>query len=636
MVDDGNKVTVIEQPGLSDQSWNRAALGDNEYHRINGVVIKVCRLVSGTPDYAEVVVALDNGSVPSCSNGPTPQPTLRPTLPPPTPRPTPQPTPSPPTPRPTPQPTPSPPPPTPSPTPSPTDRRSENDGILETTKASDNQSDGNQFEIRAISNIQIDSFDIHLSQATSVEVEVYTKSGSYKGSEANAADWTLIQSVTVDGRGQGTLYPLPSLSNSPFIQAGNSRSFYITVSNGAGKVLYTNGSKEGDRFAANSDLEILEGVGKRYPFANTYSPRVWNGVVHYKRDRTSPPVASPTPRPTPSPTPSPTPQPTPQPTPTSSSNDSLTTTNEDDNRSDGNQFAINAFSDIQIQSFDIHLNDAKSCDIEVYMKAGTYQGSETKAVDWTLLQTVTVDGGGKGTFTPLPSLSNGPLVRSGQSHSFYITVSNGAGSVLYTNGSKEGDRFVANSDLEVLEGVGKRYPFANTFSPRVFNGVIHYKKVSNPGTSVDFITTMEGGNGSQGNYFDVKSRAPIRIVGFDVNARPGRHTVQVYTREGSYRDGEGNPGAWSLIQEVAVDSAGENVQTPLPNLRQAVVIKPQVVQAFYIMLDTSNIRYTNGNVLGNVFKDDGTLIFYEGKGVAESFGRAFSPRVWNGNIRYEV
>jgi hypothetical protein len=109
----GDNVTVIEQASATAQSWVLKALsGPSEVFRSpnwastgKDLVIQVCERVNGTPDYAKVLVYLEEtgNNNPSCATtqfndpppSPTPSPTPFPPTPPPTPKPTPLPTPPP-------------------------------------------------------------------------------------------------------------------------------------------------------------------------------------------------------------------------------------------------------------------------------------------------------------------------------------------------------------------------------------------------------------------------------------------------------------------------------------------------------------------------------------------------------------
>lgn len=60
----------------------------------------------------------------------------------------------------------------------------------------------------------------------------------------------------------------------------------------------------------------------------------------------------------------------------------------------------------------------------------------------------------------------------------------------------------------------------------------------------------------------------------------------------------------------------------------------------YVTLDSSDLKYTNGNELGGVYAQDDHIMLLEGTGVGHyplySDDRFFSPRVFNGDVRYTV
>ncbi|GEQ87269.1 hypothetical protein ULMS_27770 [Patiriisocius marinistellae] len=137
---------------------------------------------------------------------------------------------------------------------------------------------GNMFDINALNNITIKSFDVNLTSASG-DFEVYFKTGSYAGSEQNPGDWTLVGSVAgVTSNGPDVATPL-DLDLMVSLEAGMTYAFYVT-STGA-DVSYTNGVTEGAVLVSNTDLEVLEGRGNEYPFLDNFSPRNFNGNIIY-------------------------------------------------------------------------------------------------------------------------------------------------------------------------------------------------------------------------------------------------------------------------------------------------------------------------------------------------------------------
>ncbi len=155
------------------------------------------------------------------------------------------------------------------------------DNTLTTTLAAGNNHRGNMFSIVALNTVLITSFDAHPMGDT--DIEVYYRSGSYIGFESSSVGWTLVGSASVIAQPQGTATPIP-LAIDVTIPAGQTYSFYVTSSNVAVSLNYSNGTTEGNILSQDANIQFLEGKGMEYPFAaggGTFSPRVWNGNIHY-------------------------------------------------------------------------------------------------------------------------------------------------------------------------------------------------------------------------------------------------------------------------------------------------------------------------------------------------------------------
>ncbi|WP_339702463.1 HYR domain-containing protein, partial [uncultured Marixanthomonas sp.] len=151
---------------------------------------------------------------------------------------------------------------------------------LETTFAGGNGLDGNMFDIVAINEVTVNSFDVNLDTGITDDIEVYYKSGTWEGFEEDAAAWTLIGTANVTSAGDGLPTPL-NLSLGQTIAAGDTGAFYVTTTSGG--INYTNGTANGTVFASDDNIEFLEGSGKSYPFgASTFDARVFNGNIIYE------------------------------------------------------------------------------------------------------------------------------------------------------------------------------------------------------------------------------------------------------------------------------------------------------------------------------------------------------------------
>ena len=222
--------------------------------------------------------------------------------------------------------------------------------------------------------------------------------------------------------------------------------------------------------------------------------------------------------------------------------DSLLTTFAAGNGQNGNMFDLVVKNTVTITGFTI--NNSTSGAAEVYYKSGSYVGSETTPANWTNLTTtpITISTSSGPTYFDLPA----PItLASGQTHAFYVTMS--TGSVSYTNGSSIGSVYASNADLDFLEGIGKSYPFGSTFSPRIWNGVIHYGSVGcsdvrqtltlglNTDTAVAAYSFNVQTNGSDVDFDASASSGHVYSWDFgDNNTGSGMMTSHTYATAGTY------------------------------------------------------------------------------------------------------
>lgn len=150
---------------------------------------------------------------------------------------------------------------------------------ITTTFAAGNNHRGNMFDIVATNQITIDS--VHAHPQGNTTIEIYYKMGSFSGSENTAVNWTLVGSAAVTAQAQGTPTSVP-INIGVTIPAGQTYGFYVTSSNTAVSLNYTDGTTQGAVYASDANMQILEGVGLEYPFSGTpFSPRMWNGTIYY-------------------------------------------------------------------------------------------------------------------------------------------------------------------------------------------------------------------------------------------------------------------------------------------------------------------------------------------------------------------
>jgi hypothetical protein len=113
------------------------------------------------------------------------------------------------------------------------------------------------------------------TSVTGVTVQVYSTPGNYL--TQSAASWSLAgTAVTNLTSGAATGYCPVAVT----IPAGATYGFWVGLT--AGTVQYTNGTGTAgvSTWFSNSDMTVTEGLGGPYP-SPTFSPRNWNGTVHY-------------------------------------------------------------------------------------------------------------------------------------------------------------------------------------------------------------------------------------------------------------------------------------------------------------------------------------------------------------------
>ena len=352
---------------------------------------------------------------------------------------------------------------------------------------------------------------------------------------------------------------------------------------------------------------------------------------------------------TPAPTPSPTNAPVPK---------QLTTTYRAGNSLSGNMFDLVSSAPIEITSFDLHVNTTSSVVAYCYTKADTYAGFEKQIAAWSFGGSASFAGQGFGIPTTVPNFFNAPIALDpGKKQAFYVTLT--TSDILYTNGNQEGRLWIFSPELKFFEGAGVGYPFGVNnlvFSPRIFNGVIHYRilmptddtsaPTPAPVTTAQLPTTFNGGSGSFGAMFDVTAirSLDLREMSIHTSAAAATTTVNalLYTKKGTYKDYEYLTEEWTAIGTAAnVMSQGTNNPTNLPsNTFAPVTIAGGGRQAFYVTLDTREIIYTPGSAIsqpeGTLYASNDDIRFYVGAGMEYPFFIAYPNRIFNGQLRYSL
>lgn len=308
---------------------------------------------------------------------------------------------------------------------------------LFTTNVAGNGNTGVMFDITATNSVKIKQFDTRIVSGGLGVIYAYYIDTTLVGSETTAANWTFIDSAYVSSGAINNEHTV-TIPINVTIPAGKKYGFFLyspTLS-----FEYTDGSTDDAIYASNSDISIHEGKGLSGLFTNTFSPHVFNGTVRY----------CPT-------------------MPEACNWDSTTYTSNNGNR--GNMFSIVTNKPIFVTSFSGNLNGTGF--MKVYYKKGSYAGYETKPNAWILVDSARVTSNGVGVPTPI-DINMSLLLNAGDTFSFYITGNGSGADVNYLDGTAEGAVYSTDGTISILEGVGKEYPFAGTFSPRIWNGTVNY------------------------------------------------------------------------------------------------------------------------------------------------------------------
>ncbi len=490
---------------------------------------------------------------------------------------------------------------------------------------------GNMFDVVARKDLVLTEVEIHTYATTFLDVEVWTRLGTFQGNENERSRWDLIKSERVLGRGagKGTRIRIPNVE----IRAQKTRSFYITAANG-GSLAYSKGSAVGTVYVSNEDLQIMEGVSKAYQFGTTFLNRRWNGVLRYEIGIRSPP---------PPPAPS-----TRQPaalssTPFESPNSnpwlyetSLTTTLDGGTAQDGNMFDIMPLKTILITGFELHISFTEQVLVEIYTKTDSFRGHETVCSDWTKIARIALIGMGKGSITPMPPNSFAPIPSERfQIRAFYITVvSSKPGGLAYTKGDGSGSPIGQDENLMVFQGVGSRYPCLTAFPGRIWNGAIQYTMVEQP---LEIKTNFFGGNQAAGNMFDVVANKDVKIVGLEVHvASKLELSLEIFVKSGSYIGHENRRDSWSRVANVTLVGRGTGQSTIVPvNAFAPVLVGRNSSVALYVTVKGREMRYSRGEDFSIAASND-DLTVSKGVGKDYPFGASYLDRVWNGALRYSI
>ncbi|UTW06102.1 autotransporter outer membrane beta-barrel domain-containing protein [Pseudomonas benzenivorans] len=162
--------------------------------------------------------------------------------------------------------------------------------------------------------------------------------------------------------------------------------------------------------------------------------------------------------------------------------------------------------------------------------------------------------------------------------------------------------------------------------------------------AAELTTTFAGGNGQNGNMFDISATGSsgFTITGIAQNFDSAQPIsgYQIWVATGGVTGNTQNASAWTLLASTGsfVSNAfGTPTLLPFTTPLSIALTPGQTIGLYLTNTDGSSVAYTNGSGVGSVAASDELLTIYEGYGKAYSvdfLGSTFSPRIWNGTLYY--
>ena len=130
--------------------------------------------------------------------------------------------------------------------------------------------------------IEITGYEVNSPTApgAAIAFEVYTHAGGHAGNESSPAGWNL--EATGSGTTAGSdLHSIVTLNNRFVLAANTTVGMAITLGPAAAH-RYTNGDGTNQHYANGTDIALDLGTATNIFFSGSpFSPRVWNGTIHY-------------------------------------------------------------------------------------------------------------------------------------------------------------------------------------------------------------------------------------------------------------------------------------------------------------------------------------------------------------------
>jgi hypothetical protein len=184
-------------------------------------------------------------------------------------------------------------------------------------------------------------------------------------------------------------------------------------------------------------------------------------------------------------------------------------------------------------------------------------------------------------------------------------------------------------------------PFARfATAARTLTAAVALLAAASPSVQAQSISTLYAGNnyGNTGGavYFDaLVGINGLMVTGFDINTASTAtfSGFQVWLRAGTSQ-GNQTPAGWSLVATGSGTGAGLNNATEV-TLSNTFNLDANTLYGFALVNDPGlEHHYTNGNGSNQIYSNSDLTLTMGSATNAPFNGAPFSPRVWNGTMRY--
>jgi PKD repeat protein len=215
----------------------------------------------------------------------------------------------------------------------------------------------------------------------------------------------------------------------------------------------------------------------------------------------------------------------------------------------GNMFDLTVTKYITIDSLDLHIQGSAARKVTIYMRSGTYAGSQTLPGNWTKVGTYDVIAAGAG----LPTrVKFDPMDLTPGTYGVYIY----ADANIRWNGST--NQNIGNDDVRIVGGITMQDAFKTQLAGNTaWNGTIHYRLACISGTKIKVKATAKplatGGDMAKGAPFNGVFNAGLQNQP-DVVANPDTITYTINPPAGFPNTSFGS--TWTIVSTTLTTLKG--------------------------------------------------------------------------------